>query len=78
MNTVIYLARRDVEGTGTKIYFLPLVNKRQNKDNARAFWRTNSPQTKNYYPLIVRHRLWTKKKKSELFFLTEWTCSVNK
>ena len=57
---MVYLARRDVESPGAQVHFLPLVNEGQHKDDTGALWRTNSPQTKHYYPLIVWHRLQTK------------------
>lgn len=57
---VVYLARRDVESTGTQVYSLPLVNEGQYKDNTGTLWGTNSTQAKHYYPLIVRHSLRTR------------------
>lgn len=67
----VYLARGDVESTGAQIYFLPLINERQHKDDTRALWRTYSTQTKHYYPLIVWHSL-NKKFKKSLFILNKW------
>lgn len=57
---VFYLAWRDVESAGAKVYFLPLVNEGQDKDNTRTLWGTNSTQAKHNYSLIVRHSLQTR------------------
>lgn len=65
----VYLARGDVESTGAQIYFLPLINERQHKDDTRALWRTYSTETKHYYPLVVWHSLNWKKK--SLFILNK-------
>lgn len=70
----VYLARGDVESTGAQIYFLPLINERQHKDDTRALWRTYSTETKHYYPLVVWHSLNWKKKTHCLFSTSEWRC----
>lgn len=68
---MVYLARRDVESTGAQVYSLPLVNEGQHKDNPRALWRTNSPQTKHDYPLVVRHRLQKHQEQTVGYFYSE-------